>query len=97
MKIYGTPPENRNFCNRVDKAGDKEDLASAQGAGPRTPAADKVRLSGRTRALEELRARIEDLPEIRAGLVDELKRAVESGTYEIDSYRIAGRIISEIV
>jgi anti-sigma28 factor (negative regulator of flagellin synthesis) len=44
----------------------------------RTPHADRVELSRHARLLDELRR----LPEVRSDLVEQIRRAIEQGTYD---------------
>lgn len=45
---------------------------------------------------EELKAEIKKLPDVRLDKIQEIKEVINSGNYEIDSYKIAGRILEEI-
>jgi negative regulator of flagellin synthesis FlgM len=42
----------------------------------------------------EIKAEIEKLPDVRLDKIQEIKEAIDSGNYEIDSSKIAGRILS---
>ena len=44
----------------------------------------------------ELKAEIEKLPDVRLDKIQEIKEVIDSGNYEIDSSKIAGRILEEI-
>ncbi len=44
----------------------------------------------------ELKAEIEKLPDVRLDKIQEIKEAIDSGNYKIDSSKIAGRILEEI-
>ena len=44
----------------------------------------------------ELKAEIEKLPDVRLDKIQEMKESIDSGNYEIDSSKIAGRILEEI-
>ena len=46
--------------------------------------------------VEELKAEIEKLPDVRLDKIEELKEVIDSGNYEIDSNKIAERILEEI-
>jgi negative regulator of flagellin synthesis FlgM len=47
--------------------------------------------------LEQVRRIIDETPEIRPEKVEPLREAVESGTYEIDTRKLANRLITKII
>lgn len=55
-----------------------------------------INMEGWAGIVEELKAEIEKLPDIRLDKIKEIKEVIDSGNYEIDSYKIAGRILEEI-
>ncbi|MEW5762754.1 MAG: flagellar biosynthesis anti-sigma factor FlgM [Bacillota bacterium] len=67
----------------------------AQRAGEQRERTQEVAISREARELQEYRARLRDLPEVREKLVEELREKVESGTYRPDAKRIAQGIIAE--
>jgi len=61
--------------------------ASAKGAAA-TPAA-KVELSSRSRELHAALELAKQAPDVRAGVVADVKQRIANGTYEVDPARIA--------
>lgn len=57
---------------------------------------DKVVLSPRAREVQEIRKMLAEIPEVREDLVAELKGRVESGTYKVDSAKIAARMLENL-
>ena len=57
---------------------------------------DQVHLSGKAKELEELKQVIHQMPEIRTDKVEALKKAIQEGSYQVDSLKIAGKILEEI-
>ena len=55
-----------------------------------------INMEGWARIVEEFKAEIEKLPDVRLDKIEEIKEAIDSGNYEIDSSKIAGRILEEI-
>ena len=55
--------------------------------------ADRVELSSEARQLAGLTERNNALPEVRRDKVDELRRSVIEGTYEVDSRQVARTIL----
>ena len=82
----GLPPGNRNDGNG---AGDPTPLLS----GP-SREADAV---GNNPLIEQVRHIIEATPEIRPEKVAPLQEAVEQGTYEIDTRKLANALITKLL
>jgi len=70
--------------------GSSESGAKAKKAGART---DGTTLSSAAQELLKARRAVQDAPDVRANLVDELRRQVQAGTYEVDAHEIARRIL----
>jgi len=97
MKIQGNNPiEGKevygkvNDLNKQDKVGKSSNTENASGNR------DKISLSGKAQEINELKALINDLPDIRTEKVEELKKAIDAGSYNIDSYKVAEKILEEI-
>ena len=82
----GLPPGNRNDGNG---AGDPASLLS----GP-SREADSV---GNNSLIDQARHIIEATPEIRPEKVAPLQEAVEQGTYEIDTRKLANALITKLL
>ena len=96
MKIYGNkPPEGKDLYVKAREAG-KNDPVQEKGtsAGKVT---DRVDLSGKAKEIGELKNDIAHLPEIRTDKVDAIQKALSDGTYKVDSMKIAGRLIDEVI
>lgn len=57
---------------------------------------DQVHLSGRAKELADLKQVIQQMPEIRTDKVERLKKSIREGTYKVDSFQVAGKILEEI-
>jgi negative regulator of flagellin synthesis FlgM len=64
--------------------------ARAKKAGQRT---DGTSLSSAAQELLKARRAVQDSPEVRAELVAELRRQVQSGTYQVDAQALARRLM----
>lgn len=73
---------------KVDEAAEKD---------PRKPAvaADTVYISDSAKRVQEARLQLESVPDTRSDKVAEIKRRIESGTYEIQPDKIADKMIRE--
>lgn len=56
---------------------------------------DQVTVSEAAKNIARLMVEVSNIPDIRADKVEELKSAINSGTYEIKGSEIAGKIIKE--
>jgi flagellar biosynthesis anti-sigma factor FlgM len=72
----------------------KEISGKNQTVRPRAEA-DKLEVSDSAALFAKALAEAQALPEVRADLVSEVKTAINSGTYVIDSRVIAERILSK--
>ena len=67
--------------------------AEAQSANP--PAADsQVKLSNQAQQLQAIEERLRELPEVDSARVEQIKQAIADGSYQVDSKRIADKLIA---
>jgi flagellar biosynthesis anti-sigma factor FlgM len=94
MGIYSKkPPEGRNLYIKTRRAG-KYDPVQAKGLSGEE-VVGMINFSTRARLIIELKSAIARLPEIRDGKVLAIQKALNEGTYEIDSRKIAEGLIDE--
>lgn len=55
----------------------------------------EVDLSREAKEIQKYRARLQELPDVRQKLVEDLREKVQTGTYRPDAERIANGIIQE--
>ena len=86
-----TPPENRNSSAGVVTSfrGDRRSVE----ANVSDKAADTVALSNQAVDLNALEQRIKQLPDVDTARVVELHSRIMAGDYEVDSERLAGKIL----
>jgi negative regulator of flagellin synthesis FlgM len=92
------PPENQNTnrgIQNVQKPAAKEQAEKAAPAKQPAPA-DKVDISGRSREISDLMASVNQLPDVRAQKVQEIKQQVDAGTYTIDPQKVAEKLLKDI-
>ena len=97
MKIQGNnPAEGQELLNKV------KDLKKGQEVGKQSEKEkiqneqDKISVSGTAREISELKSMIADLPDVRTDKVAEIKKAVDTGNYNVDALKVAERILEEI-
>ncbi len=57
---------------------------------------DQMNISGKAKGLSELVKKLDQLPDVRAEKVAELKEKISEGNYQVDSKAIAKKIISRM-
>ena len=58
---------------------------------------DKVALSPEAKQIQDVRKRLDSLPDVREEKVAEIKEQIEAGTYTIDGEKIAFKMIRESI
>ena len=66
------------------------------------PSSDRIELSVRSREIQHLNALIQSTPDVRETKVEQIRSAIENGTYNVKAEKIAdkilgGNLIDEIV
>ena len=56
---------------------------------------DKVALSPEAKQIQDVKKRLDSLPDVREDKVSEIKEQIEAGTYTIDGEKIAFKMIRE--
>lgn len=56
--------------------------------------ADAATLSAEAQAFVKGRQAVQGAPDVRAGLVADLKKAIADGTYQVDEYALAGKMLA---
>lgn len=73
--------------NKVDPSHSKPDKAAAK--------TDTVVISDAAKRIQEIRNQLDEVPDVREQKVAQLRSQIENGTYEINSDKIAEKIIKE--
>lgn len=89
IRIDGVPPNTGMMPEKSQgKAPDR---------GEEVLTKDQVTVSEAAKNISRLMVEVSNIPEIRADKVEELKNAINSGTYEIKGSEVAGKIIKEAI
>ncbi|KJR43608.1 Anti-sigma-28 factor, FlgM [Candidatus Magnetoovum chiemensis] len=88
------------LINQINKiTGAREQNTETNAPPEYKDAADKVNLSAKAiemaKELEEHKAAIDQLPDIRTEKVEALSKAVNEGTYKINPYKVALKLLDE--
>ena len=92
MEIHGTNPliGLKKEVQRLDSSVQPE---RAQRAGSESADSDRLELSVRGLEISHLEEMIQSTPDVRESRVEQVRRDIESGTYNIKAEKIAERII----
>ncbi len=97
MKIPGTNPvDGQDIYNRVKDINKNHDTEQKDNANKTDDSKDRITLSGKAKEINELKGFIDQMPEIRTDRVESLKKAIDSGTYDMDMLKVAKKILEEI-
>ena len=78
----------------TDKGKDASEASSAAGAaGPSL--SDGVELSDQARFVARVNAAVKGAPDVREGLVAEIRQRLQAGTYRVDDEALAQRLLAE--
>ncbi len=95
MNIHNNkPPDSQGVFLRSQKLEDEKTLKD-KGRVEGSTGSDRVNLSKRAKDIEEMRNFIGGLPETRESKIEEIREAIQSGTYQINSMGIAARMLEE--
>ena len=73
--------------NKVNGPGEK--------TSQQTLKTDTVEISDTAKRIQEAKKQLDAIPDVREDKVAELKNKIESGTYEIDTEKVAGKMLTE--
>ncbi|MGH8253981.1 MAG: flagellar biosynthesis anti-sigma factor FlgM [Steroidobacteraceae bacterium] len=95
MNVKGTEASavDQGGKRAVDPVRGGAPAGSAANAGAGAAQADSLSISGSARSLANLQAVIAATPDINAGHVERITKALESGMYTVKAARIADRML----
>jgi negative regulator of flagellin synthesis FlgM len=97
MKIQGNNPiEGQELLNKAKDVNKNHDAGQKDNANKAGDSKDKITLSGKAKEINELKALINDLPDIRTDRVDALKKAIDAGNYSVDAKNVAMKMLEEM-
>ena len=73
--------------NKVDSSNEKPEKSAVK--------ADTVVISDAAKRIQEAKTQLDALPDVREDKVAQLKKQIESGTYEVNAEKTADKLIKE--
>jgi negative regulator of flagellin synthesis FlgM len=96
MIINGNGPiDDRKQLGNVQDMNKKRDVDKQVDTQKAGSSSDKVSLSEQAREISELKGLIGEIPDIRRDKVEDVQKALDTGTYNLDSLKIAQKILEE--
>jgi negative regulator of flagellin synthesis FlgM len=95
MEINGKSPLI-DLSTRLDRIDVQEQQAQRFQKAGRDPAVndpDRVELSVRSREIQHLDELIRSTPDVREALVEQVRRSIENGTYNVRAEQVAEKIL----
>ncbi len=92
MEINGKNPLI-SLNNNVQRLGISQQSERAQKRGGEHSDSDRLELSVRSREISHLDELIRSTPDVRENRIEQVRREIESGTYNVKAEKIAEKII----
>jgi len=97
MKIDGNSPvERKDLYSGVHEVDKHQETKKKKDVEKADAEKDKISLSGKAKGISELKATIDQLPDVRTDKIDAVKQAIDTGNYNIDARKIAQKILEEL-
>jgi negative regulator of flagellin synthesis FlgM len=98
MKINSNNPiDGKDLFNKVNELNKKKDAEKKSGqVEKQSSGQDKISLSGRAQEITDLKAMIDQLPEVRSEKVEAVKKTIDAGNYHVDSRKVAEKMLEEL-
>jgi negative regulator of flagellin synthesis FlgM len=92
-----TPNDNTiNIDAYVNNINDKQKAENTSEKAEKNVAkTDTVNISDAAKEIQEVRKELDNIPDVRAEKVEQLKNQIENGTYEIKSEEIAEKMLKD--
>ncbi len=88
------------ITDKIDVSGanlQKPDKVKGKEGAEGVSSKDQVTVSETAKEIGRLQAEVSKVPEIRTDRVDEVKNAINSGTYNVKGEAIAGKLVKEAI
>ena len=89
-----TPVSGTTRTGGVKEAGKTESSAATGSLEKTGSAGESVKLSGEAQQLKSITDKLGDLPTVNSARVAELKLAIADGSYQVDSNRVASKLLN---
>ena len=92
MKISNT---NESTAKLVDAYRSAENIKKETKTGSAFPQSEKIELSNDVKDFSQIKKVLDNTPEIREDKVQQLKKQISDGTYNVNGEKVAEKMVSE--
>ncbi|MDQ5988371.1 MAG: hypothetical protein CSYNP_04131 [Syntrophus sp. SKADARSKE-3] len=92
MKISNT---NESTAKLVESYRTAENIKKESKAGNTFPQGEKIELSSDVKDFSQIKKVLADIPDVREDKVQQLKKQIDEGTYNVSGEKIAEKMVSE--
>ena len=97
MQIIGNNPiDGQSLYNKIKEINKNHDAEQQDNANKSDDSRDRITVSGKAKEINEIKSLLSNYPDIRMDRVDALKKAIDAGSYNIDSMAVAKKMLEEI-
>ncbi len=95
MEINGKPPLTDLSTRAISLETQERQTLRFQKPerAPANPASDRVELSVRSRQIQNIDEMIQSTPDVREGVVEQVRRSIADGTYNVRAEQVAEKIL----
>lgn len=91
------PFQGQGYYNKLMEINKNHDVEKRDNANKSDNSKDKITISGKTKNINEIKSLLDNYPEIRMDRIDVIKKAIDSGLYNIDTKALARKMLEEIL
>ena len=92
MKVSNT---NETTANLVDAYRTADNIKKETKTGGASPQKEKIELSSDVKDFNQIKKVLDNIPEVREDKVQQLKKQINEGTYNVSGEKIAEKMVSE--
>jgi negative regulator of flagellin synthesis FlgM len=89
--------QGSNTIQYVNQANPPDKQTASQEIKKQESLVDKVELSAQSKEIKKINDVLEMTPDVRADRIEELKKLVQEGRYQVDSEAVAGKMIDQSI
>jgi negative regulator of flagellin synthesis FlgM len=96
MKVSGTGDIKNEALLQYQQAGTAKPGAEKVAGGGGVQG-DRISISSQTRDINLAKGVIDKLPDVREDVVNDIKKAIDSGTYTVNLDKVAGKMVTDSI
>ncbi len=99
MKLSNLFPPLKTESSKTDAPKKKavEDASTGASTAQQAAETDQVKLSANSLDVQKMKSILQETPAVRMEKVQALKEQIERGEYQVDSYRVADKMLMDLL